>query len=519
MLSMGALSIIGLLSYKRLKDMMKPSNYNGRISGANFSRGHLLRDPKFPSNPSKSISIDTLIIGAGVSGLSCAWELSKNNKDFILIDLDYKVGGNSVGSINDTGEFPLGAHYLPIPGKDAPELKQLLIDLGITKNKDINSLEYDDLYLCHDLKERLFIHGRWQEGLVPEKGLNEFDKSELIRFFKLMQEYQVALGDDNKRAFTIPLERSSKDQQYRQLDNNTMSEFLNEQDFKSEYLLWYVDYCCRDDYGAGIKDVSAWAGIHYFAAREDEELLTWPEGNYFLIKRMLQHLQKNIALNKILFSVEKKGKNYKALVYDFQNKQSIEYVAKNIVYAAPSFSAKNIFKIESISNQLSALNKEYVPWMSANIELEAYNDWGNLDVAWDNVNYHGRSLGYVNSSHQNINTRRVNVNLTQYWDLKNIWGKKARLKALHTTHQEWCQLVIDELKLTHPEIIPHIKKVDIGLWGHAMAIPKKGFLDTISKQEEGENIYFAHTDINYISLFEQGFYQGYFAAQKVLENG
>ena len=334
-----------------------------------------------------------------------------------------------------------------------------------------------------------------------------------------MQEYQVALGDDNKRAFTIPLERSSKDQQYRQLDNKTMSEFLNEQDFKSEYLLWYVDYCCRDDYGAGIKDVSAWAGIHYFAAREDEELLTWPEGNYFLIKRMLQHLQKNIALNKILFSVEKKGKNYKALVYDFQNKQSIEYVAKNIVYAAPSFSAKNIFKIESISNQLSALNKEYVPWMSANIELEAYNDWGNLDVAWDNVNYHGRSLGYVNSSHQNINTRRVNVNLTQYWDLKNIWGKKARLKALHTTHQEWCQLVIDELKLTHPEIIPHIKKVDIGLWGHAMAIPKKGFLDTISKQEEGENIYFAHTDINYISLFEQGFYQGYFAAQKVLENG
>jgi hypothetical protein len=33
------------------------------------------------------------------------------------------------------------------------------------------------------------------------------------------------------------------------------------------HLRWYLDYCCRDDYGAGIATVSAWAGIHYFASR------------------------------------------------------------------------------------------------------------------------------------------------------------------------------------------------------------------------------------------------------------
>ena len=32
-------------------------------------------------------------------------------------------------------------------------------------------------------------------------------------------------------------------------------------------LRWYLDYCCRDDYGAGMAQVSAWAGIHYFASR------------------------------------------------------------------------------------------------------------------------------------------------------------------------------------------------------------------------------------------------------------
>jgi hypothetical protein len=51
-------------------------------------------------------------------------------------------------------------------------------------------------------------------------------------------------------------------------------------------LLNYIDYCCRDDFGLGIKEVSAWAGIHYFAARKqdtapdgNDTVLTWPEGN------------------------------------------------------------------------------------------------------------------------------------------------------------------------------------------------------------------------------------------------
>ena len=33
------------------------------------------------------------------------------------------------------------------------------------------------------------------------------------------------------------------------------------------HLRWYLDYCCRDDYGAGAAQVSAWAGLHYFASR------------------------------------------------------------------------------------------------------------------------------------------------------------------------------------------------------------------------------------------------------------
>ena len=38
----------------------------------------------------------------------------------------------------------------------------------------------------------------------------------------------------------------------------------------SPAMRWYADYACRDDYGALARDTSAWAGVHYFASRADE---------------------------------------------------------------------------------------------------------------------------------------------------------------------------------------------------------------------------------------------------------
>ena len=73
--------------------------------------------------------------------------------------------------------------------------------------------------------------------------------------------------------------------------------WLDREGFSDPHLRWYLDYCCRDDYGAGIAQVSAWAGIHYFASRhgfhapgddgaERDAVLTWPEGNGWLTRRL-----------------------------------------------------------------------------------------------------------------------------------------------------------------------------------------------------------------------------------------
>ncbi len=78
-----------------------------------------------------------------------------------------------------------------------------------------------------------------------------------------------------------------------------MGAWLDANGFTSKRLRWLAEYGCRDDFGTNLDRISAWAGIHYNAARlpgedEDEEpsdFLTWPEGN----GRLVHHLAKSAA--------------------------------------------------------------------------------------------------------------------------------------------------------------------------------------------------------------------------------
>src|SRR5260370_28286772 len=83
-----------------------------------------------------------------------------------------------------------------------------------------------------------------------------------------MDGYRAARGADGRKAFAIPLDLSSQDEQFRKLDRLSMAEFMRAHGWDSAPLLWYVEYCCRDDYGTNPGEVSAWAGVHYFAARD-----------------------------------------------------------------------------------------------------------------------------------------------------------------------------------------------------------------------------------------------------------
>jgi hypothetical protein len=168
-------------------------------------------------------------------------------------------GVNSTSGSNAVSAYPWGAHYVPIPGEELVFTRELFSELGIIEGYDAGGLPiYNEFYLCSDPMERLFIHGRWQEGLLPHIGISEKDTRQYTEFFGTMERFRQARGGDGRRAFAIPLELSSADESFRRFDRISMRRFMSDNGWDSEPLLWYTDYCCRDDYGCTFDDVSAW---------------------------------------------------------------------------------------------------------------------------------------------------------------------------------------------------------------------------------------------------------------------
>jgi len=127
-----------------------------------------------------------VIIGAGISGLSAARHLQANNiTDFILLDLEKEAGGNAKSGANEISAFPWGAHYVPIPNNNLTEYIDFLSACGIVKNIGEDKIpEYKEEYLCFDPEERLFINGRWQDGLIPHFGVPDAELVQIELFLK-----------------------------------------------------------------------------------------------------------------------------------------------------------------------------------------------------------------------------------------------------------------------------------------------------------------------------------------------
>ena len=244
----------GLLAAPALLGMTRkaPRRLDGGFVFEDQERGHKLRDHARFASPKRIEKVPVVIVGGGIAGLSAGWWLRKRNfRDFVLLELGDRAGGNARWGENGITPFPWAAHYLPVPGKHATLVRELCEELGLLKDG-----VWDERWLCHSLQERLFINGHWQEGIEPQSGLAQED---LAQFRHFADRIGALRGTG---AFSIPSEAGATRQTpaTRELDRITFSEWMRREGIYSPYLRWYLDYCTRDDYGASAGRVSAWAG-------------------------------------------------------------------------------------------------------------------------------------------------------------------------------------------------------------------------------------------------------------------
>ncbi|MDQ0588405.1 FAD-dependent oxidoreductase [Variovorax paradoxus] len=516
-----------------------PPPIEGGFTGIDVARGHAMRDGTLTSQVPATVKRTRVVIaGGGVAGLAAARALRLAGiEDFALLELEDVAGGNARGGMVNGIACPLGAHYLPVPGDDAREVQDLLEELGL-RRRVAGRWEYDERHLCHSPQERLFFQGEWQEGLLPVHGVGMATHAQYRKFAQRIDALQHAAH------FVIPTQRAAVTPELLALDAVSFASWLDGEGFGDAQLRWYLDYCCRDDYGAGIEQVSAWAGIHYFASRhgfhapgdtkggggaestpERDGVLTWPEGNGWLTRQLAAPLGDRLRTGQAVTRIAELRGGIEVDAWDAAAKSLVRWQAERCIVALPVFVAARVVENAPEVLKNAAAHLRYAPWLVANVHLRGpLADRPGAAPSWDNVIYGTRGLGYVDARHQTLDPTPRGTVLSWYRPLgpSRHDGADGRRLLLDRPWTGWRDDLLAELSVPHPDLPSLATRVEVTRYGHAMAIPRPGLLAQIGAHRTSPDaahrgrviagrLSFAHADWSGYSIFEEAFTRGHVA--------
>ena len=393
-----------------------------------------------------------------------------------------------------------------------------LEELGL-RRREAGRWVYDERHLCHSPQERLYFGGAWHEGLLPTHGVGDATLAQYRRF----AERVAALGAQSR--YALPVFRAVPTADQRALDTLTFADWLAREGLDDPHLRWYLQYCCRDEYGAGPARVSAWAGIHYFASRHgflapgsDEAphdgLLTWPEGNGWLATRLAaplgtERLRTGCSVLRIVQG--RHGVEVDAL--DHASQAVTRWQAAHCIVALPVAVAVRVVRDPPALLRAAAARLPVAPWVVVNAQLDApLADRPGAAPAWDNVVHGATGLGYVDTRHQSLDPRPGPGVLTWYHALGDQPDARAQLLQQPWTH--WRDQMLAALAGPHPDLPARAQRMQVVRHGHAMAIPVPGTLAaprTTQGALRADRLHFAHADWSGYSVFEEAFTRGHLA--------
>lgn len=499
----------------------------GELLGMAHGLGHRLRDGHFAA-PSEIRKTGTLIVGGGISGLAAAWKLSHAAvDDFLLLEMEAETGGNSRAGRSPLVAYPWGAHYLPLPTREATAVRQLLAELNVLQGPPLAERPvYDETYLCASPQERVYRNGLWEEGLLPRRGIGSDERQQQQRFQARMEELKQARGRDGRRLFAIPMELSSRDPEWLALDRISFRQWLTEHGFSAPSLLWLANYATRDDFGMACEQTSAWAGLHYFACRNGQaanaaadSVLTAPDGNAWLSRGLAARTADRIVTGALVWRIEE-GKS--SLTVDtLLGDRTVRFLADRLIWAAPAFLLPHVWPAIPGPLKDAARAGDYAPWLVANLHLADFpEERHGTPPAWDNVLYDSPGLGYVVATHQLIRRQLSGTVFTCYRALHDVTPAAGRRLLLETPRQAWAEGILAELERVHPDIRRLATRLDVFRHGHAMRRPTPGSLWGKQRQLlaafKSPRLALAHADLSGFSLFEEALYRGVRAAENVL---
>jgi monoamine oxidase len=537
--AVGALALPAHAAVDGLGEAIASAAAQARFVGEAQALGHRLRgngaQEGQASGPLRRVAL--LVVGAGVAGLSAAMAArAVGIDDLAVIDLHEQAGGNSRGHAvalpgGAMQPCPLGAHYLPVPVAAAGNrpLWEWLHRIGLMRHESGRSRP-DERHLCHAPQERLWFEGAWHEGLMPPLEPGSARQRQAIQLARWVNEAR------RSAPFSLPAERSNLAALHRELDAQSFATALAARGIDDPALRQWLDYCCLDEYGAPAREVSAWAGVHYFASRhglhvpgleaaaaqgdaEREQVFTWPEGNHWLVQRLAAGLGERLLTGRMALRVGPGPGGVDIDVLTAASGQVGRWHARQVVLALPLHVARRIVLPSLPALVAASTAAPQAAWLVANLLLDrAPLARPGVPLAWDNVR-HGSSghLGYVNTGHQALvqPAEASPVVFTAY----RAWPWRERAALLDANPASLARETLAELALLHPDLPRRVQRIELTRHGHAMSIPVPGLrqhaaLRALALGEAATpRLHWAHGDLAGYSVFEEAFAAGVRAGQ------
>jgi len=497
------LSSLSLLPIIACKNQLGNSKDPFPISiHSDMASGHLVKE-SFSWQIDKTIKTELLVVGAGIAGLTAAVHAPVD--DLLVCELSDRIGGSSGSESYQNMRFCQGAHYdLVYPNYFGKECLEFLEKLDILHFNNTKKLwEYTDkqFLINTDFESQCFSGGKFRDDVLPEG-------KEMEEFLDFMDSQ---IGNYMLPTRSIP-------EEVRALNQTDFLSYLNQHLPLSPAFVRAIDYQMLDDFSGEAHQVSALAGMYYYANRpyrtSEIEIFSPPEGNYYFADKLANQLaQDQILTQHLVKSIIPNKEGFEVAVADIAQKQIKKVQATNVIYAGQKHALKYVMpEMYPVFEQTT-----YAPWMVVNFVLKenklSAGHWQNEILLPEKT-----FLGFVDSDAQlGSNQKRV---LTAYFCFPE-WYRK-NLANIEETGQQVASQTAEQIGwyfgIRPEEFLPMVEKVFIKVMGHGMPIPVPGYLfNDRNKNRKYKHMAFAGVDNGRLPLLLEAIDSGLCAVKEIFE--